>query len=731
MTISVWRYSHLALAVSFFLFIALASITGIILAFQPLADKMPAYRAHDFNQITLSQAIPSLKAAYPDITDLSIDANQFLIAKGNDADGNKLLAYVDPRTGKVLGHPGNPNEFFQWVTALHRSLFLHEAGRIFMGITAFILLLIAISGTVLVIQRQRGVRHFFKKIVKENFAQYYHVVLGRLSLIPILIIALTGTFLSLTKFAIFTQPKKSAHVDLNAIKDGPKKKLSEFAIFKETKLADVQSIEYPFSDDPEDYYTIKLKDRELAINQITGDILSDVPYPTTVILNNLSLDLHTGRASAIWAIVLAVASANILFFIYSGFMITLKRRSNRVKNKYKAEESKFILLVGSENGNTFRFAGAIHQQLIKNGQTAFLAQLNDYKVYPQAKHIIVFTATYGLGDAPTNAKNFEKLLDQYQQLHPVQTSVVAFGSHAYPDFCQFGFEVNNLLSRQHWAVPLLEIHTVNDKSPAEFGQWATTWAQMANMDIEIAPELLNAKPTGLQSLTVIEKTPVTHDEGAFLIRLKTPRRSKFTSGDLLAIYPANDHRERLYSIGKVGNDIQLSVKLHRDGLGSGYLHQLQPGQSFKARIAANPHFYFPQNAPAVVLISNGTGIAPFLGMLDQNTKKISTHLYCGFRGQASFDLYESAIKSNLSGGQLNALHVAFSREGKKQYIKDLLAHDAEIVAGVLAKKGAIMLCGSLSMQNDMIELLDHICQSKLGESISHYQSHGQILMDCY
>lgn len=254
---------------------------------------------------------------------------------------------------------------------------------------------------------------------------------------------------------------------------------------------------------------------------------------------------------------------------------------------------------------------------------------------------------------------------------------------------------------------------------------------MANLDIAISPELLNAKPIGLQSLTVIEKTPVTHDDGAFLIRFKTPRRSKFTSGDLLAIYPANDHRERLYSIGKVGNDIQLSVRLHRDGLGSGFLFQLQPGQSFKARIAANQHFYFPQNAPAVIMISNGTGIAPYLGMLDQNTKKVSTHLYCGFRGQASFDLYEAALKGNQTNGRLSALHTAFSREGNKQYVKDLIARDAEIVASVLAKKGYIMLCGSLSMQNDVIELLNHIGQSKLGKSISHYQSHGQILMDCY
>jgi sulfite reductase (NADPH) flavoprotein alpha-component len=64
-------------------------------------------------------------------------------------------------------------------------------------------------------------------------------------------------------------------------------------------------------------------------------------------------------------------------------------------------------------------------------------------------------------------------------------------------------------------------------------------------------------------------------------------------------------------------------------------------------------------------------------------------------------------------------------------VKDLLHRDEELVARVLGKGGTIMLCGSLSMQNDVVELLELICQSKLGNSISFYQSHGQVLMDCY
>jgi sulfite reductase (NADPH) flavoprotein alpha-component len=732
MTISVWRYSHLALAVSSFLLLLLASITGIILAFEPVLGKIQPYRSDHFSELTLAQTLPVLKKSGAEISELSVDANQFVQIKGSDADGNNLTAYVDPQTGKILGIPSPQSAFFQWITALHRSLFLHEAGRFFIGLTAFLLLLITVSGTMLIIQRQRGVRRFFSRIVRENFAQYYHVVLGRLSLIPIFVIALSGTYLSLARFGLVGEEKVSPKIDFDVIQAKPERNLADFAVFQNTRLADVQSIEFPFSEDVEDYYTLKLKDREITVNQITGDILSENRYPTAVLLTNLSLDWHTGRTSALWAIILAVASGNTLFFIYSGFAITWKRRANRVKkNNYSADESRFIILVGSENGSTFRFAQLIHQQLLKQGEKSFLTECNAYTVFPKAEHLIVLTATYGLGDAPTNASRFLKLVEKYPQPNPVRYSVLGFGSHAYPDFCQFAFEVNQSLARQSWAVPVVDIHTVNDKSPAEFGLWAEAWSQQTNLRMPVSADLLQAPKRELDTLTVTSNTQTAQPDGTFLIRLQTERSQGVTSGDLLAIYPANDHRERLYSIGVLEDELQLSVRLHPGGLGSGFLHALTPGETISARIVRNDHFHFPEKAPVVVMIANGTGIAPFLGMISQNKQKTPCHLYGGFRQRASFELYRDFLEESQSAQKLTNLQVAYSREGEKQYVSNLIARDADFIGNVLTGNGVLMICGSLSMQKDVIELLETICQTKTGKTVSFYQSHGQILMDCY
>jgi sulfite reductase (NADPH) flavoprotein alpha-component len=732
MTISIWRYSHLALAVSSFLLLTLASLTGVVLSFQPLSEKVYAYRADKFDEISLAHTLPVLKQKYPEISELSVDANQFVQIKGTDANGEKLSAYIDPRTGKILGHPEKKSEVFEWVTALHRSLFLHETGRFFIGLTAFLLLLISISGTILIVQRQRGWKRFFTRIVRENFAQYYHVVLGRLSLIPICILALTGTYLSLNRFGLIETSQISSKIDFDAIRSQPEKKIENFDIFKNIKLSQVKTIEFPFSEDVEDYYTLKLSDKELTVNQITGDILGEVKYPAAAVFTEFSLDLHTGRASALWAIVLAVASGNILFFIYSGFVIMFRRRQNRAKNKYTAKESEFIILVGSENGSTFGFANSVYQQLIANGKTAYMTELNAYKVFPKASHIIVMSATYGLGDAPTNANHFASLLRKYPQEQPVYFSVLGFGSHSYPDFCKFAFEIDNLLSKEKWAVPMLEIHTVNDKSPQEFGEWITTWSQHAEIPLAVSTGLLPVRQERTESLTVIEKTEVSGPGEDFLIRLRPKRRTKFTSGDLLAIYPANDHRERLYSIGKVGGEIQLSVKLHDGGLGSDYLYRKQTGSIVSnVRIVTNAHFHFPGNASPVIMISNGTGIAPFLGMIDQRLPGTDCYLYCGFRDQQSFSVYRQAIDQNLEERKLGGLQVAYSREGARQYVKDLLARDETFVADALRKGGVIMLCGSLDMQKDVVSLLENICQNHLKRSVSYYQARSQVVMDCY
>ncbi|KGT08464.1 PepSY domain-containing protein [Elizabethkingia anophelis] len=731
MTLSIWRYAHLTLAILTFSFLIVASSTGVILAYDAAQEKVQPYRVDDFSELNLAQSLPELRKVFPEITEITVDHNQFVTLEGFDQEGKEVKAYINPKTGKILGKPIEKSEFINWVTSLHRSLFLKETGRFAVGIISFLLMLISISGLILIIKRQQGVKHFFDKIKKDFFSQYFHVVSGRLLLIPVLVIAITGTYLFMIRFE-FIPKGKNENVVIKKNNDESEKKIAEFPIFKETKFNNVKKIEFPFiEDEPEEYFVLKLKDREISVNQINGNIVKEEKYPLTTIYDNLSLSLHTGRGSVTWAIILGLASLNILMFIYSGFVITFKRTRNKIRNKYKAEDAEIVILVGSENGSTLGFASHIHSQFNSAGKKSFLTELNHYKVFPKAQHILVFTSTYGLGDAPTNAKHFKNLLPKFPQNQKVKYSVVGFGSKAYDDFCGYAIEIDQLLGEQNWAEPQLALHTVNDRSTTEFAEWAKQWSYETMIPLASAPSLYNQKTPPLKPMKVVGKSEIVEEVTTFKILLKPGRTLSFKSGDLLAIYPDNDHKERFYSIGKVDGAIQLVVKLYENGLGSGFLYKLKEGQEIKARIVKNSEFHLPKKANKVAMISNGTGIAPFLGMIEENSKETEAHLYCGFRRSSKLTKsYEDFAAENIQKGKLTKLNLAYSREEQSQYVMDLVKRDAIFFIDLLTQGGYIMICGALKMQHDLEDLLRDLCTQQ-NKNYEDYKANGQILTDCY
>ncbi len=729
MIVSVWRYSHFCLAVSSFILLTLAALTGIILAFEPIKENAKGYKVNHFDTVTLAHSIPVLKEKMPELQELSVNDYNFVTANYTDKSGHDKTVYINPVNGTILGVPQKQSPFFEWVTSLHRSLFLHETGRLIVGIVAFLLILIAISGIGLIVQRQKGFRRFFASIEKTSFAQYYHTVFGRLSLFFILAIAITGTYLSVSRF-IIKPTKIAAKVDDSNIKEEPKIDWKDFPIFKQTKLEDVTAIQFPFSDFPEDYFTLKLKDREVCVNQFTGEILAQQLYPKSQSLADFSLRWHTGRSNVVWAVVLAITAAYILFFIYSGLIISWKRVKNKTKNKFKSKDCKTIILVGSENGSTYRFASSVFQQLLKQGEKVFISDLDTYSLYPKAEQMLILTSTYGEGDPPSNAKKFLSLLEKIPQQQNVKFSVVGFGSRSYQHFCGFAENVDAALSEQSWAEPLMELYTVNEKSPQDFSNWLTEYAKLTNTNLSLSKDLLSSHLKELSNIKIIEKTNIDV-ENTFLIRMKFKKINKISSGDLLAIYPKNDHRERLYSIGKVNDILQLSVKLHEHGLGSQHLYSLQSGETINARIVKNQHFHFPKKAKEIVMISNGTGIAPFLGMISENKRKIPCQLYCGFRTSASFQLYKPLLDDCILDNKLSQYNLALSREEEELYVSHLLEKDEKHIAEMLKNKGVIMICGSLSMQKDVFAVLEKICKDHHLETIETYQANSQILTDCY
>ena len=727
MTISIWRYSHFTLALASSLFLLIASVTGVILAVEPISHQAKGYAVQDLNKVSLGTTINALKENYDDVFSLEVESSGFVKASVLTTEMETLDIYIDAKTGKQLGEVQERLFIYSFATNLHRSLFLKSIGRFFVGLISLLLLLITTTGLLLLAKRQGGIKRLFSKVQKDYFELRYHVILSRWFFIPIIILAFTGVYLSAEKFELLPDTS-GTHQEIETSSTAETiENIKDIPIFKETTLDQVRKVEFAFSEDPEEYFQIALKDKEVRVNQQTGQIISSAEYPFVQLASRLSWNLHTGEGNVLWSIILLLASASILFFMYSGFTMTLKRRkkvttTSEIPDK---DECEFVILVGSETGTSFDFARRLFNSLSAIGKKVYLTELNDYSTFAKVKHIIILTATYGEGEPPTNARKFEAILPTITQPNKIQYSVIGFGSLEYPDYCKFAIQVDALLQSQHGFQPLLPLYKINNADVVDFENWVKRLSERLHITLSVENPKVKKQHYKKITFKVVERTELNVDD-TFLLRLKTKRKVKYTSGDLLSVFPKGTDIPRQYSIARMGNEILLSVKKHEFGKGSSYLYNLNKGESIRATIDSNTHFHFSKKNPSAVLIANGTGIAPFLGMLSER-ENAKIHLFWGGKSMASSAIYDEIIPQK----QTIKCYKSYSREGNKQYVQELVLLQKDVVLKTIEEGGVIMLCGSLAMQHDMLDVLERLLAKDTTIGLDELMHNGHLKMDCY
>lgn len=131
------------------------------------------------------------------------------------------------------------------------------------------------------------------------------------------------------------------------------------------------------------------------------------------------------------------------------------------------------------------------------------------------------------------------------------------------------------------------------------------------------------------------------------------------------------------------------------GSGSHFLSHSSAGTVVNVYVRANPHFHLPvDNAVPIIMIGAGTGIAPYLGFLEQQ-RQGETHLFFGERHREQDFLYQHELQAHLDSGHLTALYTAFSRDqAEKIYVQDVLRQQGENLWRLLQNRAEIYLCGS-------------------------------------
>ena len=731
MTISIWRYSHFVLALAASLFLLIATVTGVILAVEPISHQAKGYAVQNLDKVSLGTTITALKNNYDEVFSLEVESSGFVKAFVLTSEMETLDIYIDPRTGLQLGEVHQRPVIYSFATNLHRSLFLKSIGRFFVGLISLLLLLIACTGLFLLAQRQGGFKRLFSKVQKDYFELRYHVIVSRWFFFPIVILALTGVYLSVEKFELLPDATIT-HQETSSIDIAEHfEDIVKVPFFGKTMLDQVRQVNFPFSEDPEEYYQIGLKDKEIRVNQQTGQIVSSAQYPFLVLLSSLSWVLHTGEGNVWWSAVLLLTSMALLFFMYSGFAMTLRRRKKVAAISIMPDKDacEFIILVGSETGTTFEFAKRLYTSLHTAGKKVCLTEMNNYSAFAKAKYILILAATYGEGAPTTNARKFETMFPTIKQPNKIRYAVVGFGSLEYPDYCKFAIKVDALLQVHPDFQPLLPLHKINNAAFNDFESWVKQLSVQIDSSLLIQQTEARKRNRKQIPFEVLERTELNVDD-TFLIRLKPKKKVRFTSGDLLVIFPEGTMITRQYSIAKMGDELVLSVKKHEFGRGSSYLYQLNKGATIQAAINSNPHFHFSKKSTSAVFIANGTGIAPFLGMITQYAGT-TINVFWGGRTIASSAIYNDLLKGVVSQNPKITIHKTYSKEENKEYVQNLVAQQKEIVLKTVQEGGLVMICGSLAMQHDMLDVLERVLTEHAAISLDELRHNGQLKMDCY
>ena len=731
MILSIWRFSHFFLACISVFFLIGASISGAILSFSSIEQENTKNQFGDLHLFSVAQLCDSLENKYKET--YSIEMKQGLAEVSLlTNEGIAETIYVNPISGDQVSAPLKESRIYSLARIFHRSLLLKKTGRILVGISSLLLFFIAATGLALLIRRQGSFVNVFKKISKENFYTYWHAQLSRFFMIAIVLIALTGVYLSLERFEIVPGEQTPVHQSVkNDLDLFNSVKASEVPVFNDINLAVFESLTFPFSPFPEDgdHFQIKTTDRDLIVNQFSGGVISEFNFGFQQEFRIWSYAIHTGKGSVSWSVILCIACCSILFFIFSGLQISLKRLKHKKVNTFKISKSEYIILVGSENGNTMRYARSIYDLLILNGKTVFLDYLNNYKAQQHRHHLLVVSSTYGLGEAPANANKFLKKLKKARHTASFDFSVLGFGSRNYPDFCQFAIDMEHALLEIPNASRHTDIGLVNQQSKLDFESWKELWCTNNGLS-NSKSTIENANNYDLLDVVDITNAEL-HPKLTFRLALKARKNIEFVSGDLLAIRPKEDEQERLYSIGAGSNgEIVLYVKKHFLGVCSHLLAGLAQNSTIEARIVPNKKFYPPEGYRSLILVSNGTGIAPFIGMASENKLHAKIDLFWGGKSVEDYKLYEEELLSLQSNGKISSLRTVFS-ENKGLYVQKLIAENEQEVCDALKQGTSIMICGSIAMGQGVLEEIGLMCRDNNMPEIDYYKDNGQIKMDCY
>lgn len=698
------------------LILALA-LSGAALSLFPALERLSA--PAPVSSQTVGDLAAKVLATHPGVEQIRRSPSGRITAYWFDGDVAGA-AVVDPATGQDVAS-ADKSAVRRWLTDFHRSLLLGDAGRYGSAAGALAMLVLALSGAMLIARRQGGWQRWFAPI-RGPIAGRWHAELARVAVMGLGLSALTALWMTASTFDLL--PSDEANPVLPQTVSGlTGHSPADMVALQRAQVADLRDLTLPYPGDATDVFTLTTNAGTGYVDQGTGAMLAwQTPGPWTEVGEWIYL-LHTGDGAALWGLVMGLAALTVPVLSVTGGLIWWQGRQSRPRlhGMVSASTAETVILVGSEGGSTWGFAMALARALQGHGQGVHLAPLSTFapQGYRHAKRIVLMTATWGDGDAPTSAKGALQRVANSVPLKGVPLVVLGFGDRSFPAFCAYAEAIEAAAEAAGWAVPL-PLDRIDRQSPQAFARWSRAYGDLIGLPLEIThqPEppqattlrLLSRKDYGdsVQAPTSILRFALPHSG---LWQRQTGRGfGQFSAGDLLGIVPEGSSVARLYSLASARADgfVEIVVRKHPGGLCSGQLLALQPGDTVQAFLRPNPGFQPDRSKTPLILIGAGTGIGPLAGFLRANRGHRPMHLWFGARHPQADYLYAEDLTNWQADRRLTSLRTAFSRMGRRHFVQDALREDADAIRHLIADGARIMVCGGREMAKGVRDAMTDI-----------------------
>lgn len=719
--------------------VSLLALSGAALSVFPAAERLGAPQAED--TMSVADLATRIQIAYPGVEQIKRSPSGRITAYWFD-NGTPGSAVVDPATGAgVASADANPVE--RWLTNLHRSLFLDDAGRLVSAAGAVAMLILAVSGTMLVARRAGGWRRWFAPL-RGPLTGRIHVELARGAVLGLLLSSATAIWMTASTFGFL--PDQAVVPDLPSTVSGETgMPLASMPLLAATPVEALRELSLPYPGDATDVFTLKTDLGTGYLDQGTGATLGWSDLSRWERASETIYMLHTGKGAALLGLVLGLMALAVPAMGVTGAVLWLKGRRGRprIRGNVPPSRAETVILVGSEGGSTWGFAATLHAALTRAGQQVHLAPMSafDPARTAAAHRYVVLAATYGDGDAPASAKGFLDRLTHPSGARAVPMAVLGFGDRSFPAFCAYAEDVEAAARAKGWPT-LLPFDTVDRQSPQEFARWGRELGNVLGIDLELDHQPVRPETTSLRLVSRRDYGEEVQAPTAIL-RFAVPRLSlwqrltrrgfaRFEAGDLLGIVPEGSTLPRFYSLASGSGDgfIEIVVRRHVGGLCSGALMALEQGGTVAAFVRRNPGFHKGTGCAPLILVGAGTGLGPLAGFIRANGARRPIHLFFGMRHPDSDFLYREDLEAWAAEGKVASLTTASSRGARPRYVQDALAsRHPEIICAI--RDGArVMVCGGREMAAGVAETMAGILEP-LGMSPAMLRAEGRYVEDVY